>query len=110
MNFKQLALFDPPQPARRSQNVALTSRLSYKEAIKSGTFSAIEKGILAILSDGAAYNRRQLAAALKKEPSSLCKALTSLKEQGKIHIVGNFKCPITGRTVSLFAITKAPGR
>lgn len=107
--MKQLDLFQPPpldnleRTIRRGKNnIATTSVLSYRKEKEKGTFSVLESKILNQLADGIPKNRRQLACALRKEPSSLCAAMKGLEKGGEIHVSHVGECPVTGNTVRFY--------
>lgn len=90
----------------KGKNVAATSILSYREEKAKGRFSAIKAGILELLADGKPRTRRQLAEALKKEPSGICHALQGLTKRGEITVSHVAKCPVKRKSVRWFKLSQ----
>ena len=108
----QLNLFNCEQPPKRKfqrdepQKVVPNSVKSYREELAKGTFRNTQQKIIHLLSNGGLMTRRQLAKAMGKEPSSICKSLSNLQENKLVEIGGENKCPTTGRMVSWFRLCR----
>lgn len=106
MQARQLYLFSQQAPQKRKTAVAQTSIIAYHEEKAKGTFQNLQQKIFFLLASGATMTRRQLAKTLKKEPSSLCAALSKLEKKALIEVGFYGKCPKTGKQVSWFRLCK----
>lgn len=82
-----------------------TSREAYQSLIASGSITKDQKEIVTWLYQNVEGTRNELAAALNKNPNDTSSRLRELWRIGVVEIVGKGKCRVSGRTISVHALT-----
>ncbi|MEO8021097.1 hypothetical protein [Polaromonas sp.] len=68
-------------------------------------FSGQCNAIVAAMTPGKLYSRRQIAKALHMETSTMAARMNSLIADGRCEVCGTLKCPITGVNVEAVKLT-----
>lgn len=82
-------------------NVKETSKIAYKEVIKSGKALSQKERILNSMTDYVTYSLRELKRKIGDiEMSSICARVNSLKKEGKVVELSPRQCNISGRLIT----------
>lgn len=89
----------------RSNITQSTSREAYQSLIASGSITKDQKEIITWMYQNVECTRNELAEALNKNPNDTSSRLRELWRIGVVEIVGKGKCRVSGRTISVHALT-----
>jgi len=82
-----------------------TSRKSYREIVESGFVTNAQLSVLKAIAEQAPISQRAACQASGLALNSGTPRFAELRHNGLIHVVGQGKCAVTGKTVDLYDLT-----